>query len=115
MKPFSLTNAGTNCINQVLEYFSLWYCVKKFVAWILRCQEKLKQLSKRRKEGLGLVQDSPEDRSYDRLSVDKINKAEKEIRKFIQRQSFGEELSRLDEQEEVNESNDLKSAKKRKP
>ena len=61
------------------------------------------------------MQDSPEERSFDPLSVDEINKAEKEILKFIQRQSFGEELSRLDEQEEVNESNDLKSAKERKP
>ena len=81
----------------------------------MRYREKLKQSSKRRKEGLPLVQDSPEDRSYDPLSVDEINKAEKEVLKFIQRQSFGEELSRLDEQEEVNESNDLKSAKERKP
>ena len=111
----SLTNTGTIFINQVLEYFSSWYRLKKFVAWILRYREKLKQSSKRRKEGLALVQDSPEERSYDPLSVDEINKAEKEILKFIQRQSFGEELSRLDEQEEVNESNDLKSAKERKP
>mgnify|MGYP000353277823 CR=1 FL=1 len=111
----SLTNTGTIFINQVLEYFSSWYRLKKFVAWILRYLEKLKQSSKRRKEGLALVQDSPEERSFDPLSVDEINKAEKEILKFIQRQSFGEELSRLDEQEEVNESNDLKSAKERKP
>ena len=111
----SLTNTGTIFINQVLEYFSSWYRLKKFVAWILRYLEKLKQSSKRRKEGLALVQDSPEERSFDPLSVDEINKAEKEILKFIQRQSFGEELSRLDEKEEVNESNDLKSAKERKP
>ena len=81
----------------------------------MRYREKLKQSSKRRKEGLPLVQDSPEDSSYDPLSVDEINKAEKEILKFIQRQSFGEELSWLDGQEEVNESNDFKSAKERKP
>ena len=81
----------------------------------MRYREKLKQSSKRRKEGLPLVQDSPEDSSYDPLSVDEINKAEKEILKFIQRKSFGEELSRLDRQEEVNESNDFKSAKERKP
>ena len=78
----------------------------------MRYREKLKQSSKRRKEGLPLVQDSPEDRSYDLLSVHEITK---EILKFIQRQSFGEELSWLDGQEEVNKSNDLKSAKERKP
>ena len=112
----SLTNAGSICISYVLQYFSSWYGLKKFVAWILCYREKLKQSSKRRsKEGLALVQDSPGERSYDPLSVDEINKTEKEILKFIQRQSFGEELSRLDEQEEVNESNDLKSAKERKP
>lgn len=49
------------------------------------------------------MQDSPEDRSYNPLSVDEIDKAEKEILKFIQRQSFEEELSRLE-----TESNDLK-------
>ena len=59
---FSLTDAGTNCVNQLLEYFSSWYRLKKFVAWILRYREKLKQSSKRRREGLALVQDSPEDR-----------------------------------------------------
>ena len=37
---FSLTNAGTNCINQLLEYFSSWSRLKKFVAWILRYREK---------------------------------------------------------------------------
>ena len=43
MEPFFLTNAGTNCINQVLEYFSLWYCLKKFVAWIytILCAKKV--------------------------------------------------------------------------
>ena len=112
---FSLTNAGTNCVNQLLEYFSSWYRLKKFVAWILRYREKLKQSSKRRREGLALVQDSPEDRTYDPLSVDEIDRAEKEILKFVQRQSFEEELSRLEEQEEVIGSNDLKSAKERKP
>ena len=111
----SLTKAGTNCINQVLEYFSSWYPLKKFVAWMLRYWEKLKQSSKRRKEGLAPVQGSPEDRSYDPLSIEEINKAEEEILKFIQRQSFPEELSWLDEQEEVNESNDLRSAQERKP
>lgn len=44
----SLTNTGTIFINQVLEYFSSWYRLKKFVAWILRYLEKLKQSSKRR-------------------------------------------------------------------
>ena len=93
----SLTNTGTIFINQVLEYFSSWYRLKKFVAWILRYREKLKQSSKRRKEGLALVQDSPEERLYNPFSVDEINKAEKEYLKFIQRQKFGEELSQLDE------------------
>ena len=111
---FSLTDAGTNCVNQLLEYFSSWYRLKKFVAWILRYREKLKQSSKRRREGLALVQDFPEDRTYDPFSVDEIDRAEKEILKFVQRQSFEEELSRLEEQE-VNGSSDLKSAKERKP
>ena len=111
----SLTNAGTNYINQLLEYFSSWSRLKKFVAWILRYREKLKQSSKRCREGLVLVQDSPEDRIYNPLSVDEIDKAEKEILKFVQRQSFEEELSRLEEQEDGNRSNDLKSAKDRKP
>ena len=111
----SLTNAGTNYINQLLEYFSSWSRLKKFVAWILRYREKLKQSSKRCREGLVLVQDSPEDRTYSPLSVDEIDKAEKEILKFVQRQSFEEELSRLEEQEDGNGSNDLKSTKDRKP
>ena len=37
----SLTNAGNNCNNQVLEYFSSWYRLKKFVAWILRYRDNV--------------------------------------------------------------------------
>ena len=70
---FSLTNAGSNYINQLLEYFSSWYRLKQFGAWILRYREKLKQSSKRRREGLALVQDSPEDRTYNPLSVDEVD------------------------------------------
>ena len=112
---FSLTNAGTNYINQLLEYFSSWSRLKKFVAWTLRYRERLKQSSKRRRERLALVQDSPENRTYSPLSVDEIDRAEKGILKFVQRQSFEEELSRLEEQEGINGSNDLNSVKKRKP
>ena len=111
----SLSNAGVNYINQLLEYFSSWSRLKKFVAWILRYREKLKQSSKRRKEGLALVQESPEDRTYNPLSVNEIDRAEKEILRFVQQQSFEEELSRLEEQKEVNGSNDQKNAKERKP
>ena len=57
----------------------------------------------------------PENRTYSPLRVDKIDRAEKEILKFVQRQSFEEELSWLEEQEGVNGSNGLKSVKKRKP
>ena len=74
-----------------------------------------KQSSKRRREGLVLVQDPPEDRTYNPLSVDEVDKAEKEVLKFVQRQNFEEELSRLERQEEVNGSNDLKGAKETKP
>jgi len=106
----SLTNAGVNYINQLLEYFSSWSRLKKFVAWILRYLEKLKQSSKRRREGLALVQESPEDRTHNPLSVNEIDRAEEEILRFVQRQSFEEELSQLEEQIEVNGSNDQKSA-----
>ena len=92
-----------------------WSRLKKFVTWILLYREKLKRSSKRCREGLALVQDSPEDRTHNPLSVDEINRAEKEIFKFVQRQSFEEELSRLKEQEGVNRCNDLNSAKERKP
>ena len=100
----SLTNAGSNYINQLFEYFSSWSRLKKFVAWILRYREKLKRSSKRCREGLALVQDSPEDRTHNPLSVDEINRAEKEIFKFVQRQSFEEELSQLKEQEGVTDA-----------
>ena len=68
---------------QLLEYFSSWSCLNKFVTWILRYREKLKKSSKRHREGLALVQESPEDRLANSLNGDEIDRAEKEILKFV--------------------------------
>ena len=49
------------------------------------------------------------------ISVDEIDKAEKEVLKFVQRQSFQEEISCLKEKGKENESDGLKNNKEKKP
>ena len=51
-----------NVLRRIISYFSSWFCLKKFIAWILRYCLKLLQSCCRRKEGVvkQLVNGKPE-------------------------------------------------------
>ncbi|XP_068726425.1 uncharacterized protein [Montipora capricornis] len=82
-------------MNKLLEKFSSWSRLKKIVAWILRYRDRLR--ASRCKRGSSLALKSTVGRESESINVDEINRAEKEVLKFVQRQSFEEEMSRLEQ------------------
>ena len=76
-------------LRQIISYFSSWFRLKKFIAWILHYRLKLLQSCRRRKEGVvkQIVNRKPEP-----ISVEEMKTAEVEIFKHVQKQSFVEEL-----------------------
>ncbi len=109
---FVVSNAGIDSMNQLFGNFSSWSRLKKIIAWVLRYRERLKASCKRRKRGSLLVLKSSE--VSEPISVDEIDRAEKEVLKFVQRQSFQEEISCLNEKRKGNESDDSKNNKQKK-
>ena len=92
-----LTSAdnGINHVNQLLEHFSSWPQLEKIVAWILRYREMLRASCTSHNKGseakpLKYKQVEP-------ISAVEIEKAGKGVFKFVQLQSFREEVSQLDE------------------
>ncbi len=79
-------------MDRILQHFSLWYRLKKCIAWILRYGSKLLLTSRRRKLGQEVTVSG---NAANPLSIEEMNFAEVEILKYIQRQSYGKELSTL--------------------
>ena len=110
---FAVSDAGINSMNRIFGNFSSWSRLKKIFAWVLRYRERLRASCERRKRGSLLVLKTSE--VGEPISVDEIDKAEKEVLKFVQRQSFQEEISCLKEKGKENESDGLKNNKEKKP
>ncbi len=105
------TAESTEPVNKLIQYYSSWYKLKKAVAWILKLKETLMQIRKRRKELL--VKDSHSQTDEERqqaikqiqaykttvgkgaLTVEDLKRAEHEIIRFCQKQSFQDETSSL--------------------
>lgn len=94
---FTTADAGISSVNRFLWYFSSWSRLKKIIAWILRYREQLRASCKIRNEDLTV--ESSNVRNIKPIDVNKINRVEKEVLKFVQRQSFGEEISQLEKRE----------------
>ena len=90
------SNVGSDLLDQMVQSCSSWYRLKKMMAWILRYRSNLLRVSRRRKEDEAkvLISEKPSP-----ISVDEIRSAEIEILKYVQKQSFGEELSCLQNKE----------------
>lgn len=110
---FTVSDAGTNSMNKLLEKFSSWSRLKKIMAWILRYRDGLRASCERRKRESSLALKSTVGRESESINVDEINRAEKEVLKFVQRQSFEEEMSRLEEKGEGSGDNSSKSNKEK--
>ena len=106
------TDAGINSVNQLLKRFSSWSHLKKIVAWILRYRAKLRAVCVRRAKGP--IAGSVEVEEIKPFSVDEFNNAEREVIKFIQEQSFKEEILSLEERDRKNGTENSMIGKKRK-
>lgn len=99
-KAFSVASTvEDDSLNRMIQSCSSWYKLKKLMAWILRYRCNLLRECCRRKEGgakaLIYGKASP-------ISVEEMHSAEIEVLKYVQRQSFSEELvCLLDKESEV--------------
>ena len=106
------TDAGINSVNQLLGRFLSWSHLKKIVAWILRYRATLRAVCVRRANGP--IAASVEVEEIKPVSVDEFNNAEREVIKFIQEQSFKEEILCLEEKDMKNGTKSSMIGKERK-
>ena len=109
------TNPAVNAdpLNQLVEHYSSWYRLKKATAWVLRLREILQYLSEKRKESEKAVKESEHDTEKRKhlveeqmntckknlekkmLTVKELYRAETELIKYSQRQTYAEEMKVL--------------------
>ena len=87
--------------------------VKKIVAWILRYRDRLRASCGRCIRRASLALKSNVEGESESINVDEINRAEKEVLKFVQRQSFEEEMSRLEQKGGGSGDNSTKRSKEK--
>ena len=83
---------GVTTINKLFGRFCSWYRLKKIVAWILRYRTNLRRAVQHCKSESTLPDKAAR---IDPLSVEEMNKAEREILRHVQRESFREEIAIL--------------------
>ena len=81
-------------LNEVLQRFSSWTRLKKVLAWSLRYKNLLRKQVQRRKTHQVISYPSNAER-VTTLSVSEMKEAEKEIIRYVQKQSFAEEVQFL--------------------
>ena len=109
----AVSDSGAKSMNKLLEKFSSWSRLKKIVAWILRYRDRLRASSEGCKRGSSLALKSTVGRKSESINVDEIDRAEKEVLKFVQRQSFQEEMSRLEQKGGGSGDNSSKRSKEK--
>ena len=108
MQNFAVVNSSHILMDGIIELFSSWMKLKKFVAWLLRLRRNLR---KRIGRDENITVAKPElTETIKPLSVDEIECGEKEIVKFVQRRSFQEEINSLTSLEAPNTSTIKKSS-----
>lgn len=101
------TTDETNAVDRIILHYSSWYCLKKFIAWALRYRLRLLSASRRRKEGE--LKPLITEKAKPIISVEEMESAEKEVLRYVQQRSFGEELSRLqDRKKKVDEPSEYR-------
>ena len=80
-------------VEEVFKRFSSWYSLKRFVAWLLRFRNRLRDAVVKRKTGDPLQ--SQKDQKIDALKVCELKDAEREIIKVVQSRHFYDELLSL--------------------
>ena len=79
-------------LGQLFGRFSRWHRLKKFVAWILRYRANLRRIVERRKSGPMPLNKGAR---IEPITVEEMNKAEREILTHVQNDSFKEEIATL--------------------
>ncbi|XP_043242095.1 uncharacterized protein LOC122391859 [Amphibalanus amphitrite] len=82
--------------DKLIRYFSCWHRLKKAVAWVLRVKTMLQD--RRRKRLRGLQQDvgKNEKQKLRLLTTDELQEAEDAVIRYVQRQSFPEEVALME-------------------
>jgi hypothetical protein len=91
---FSLTNSSQVTTVGIIEIFSSWDQLKRFVAWILRYHANLRKAAADRAKMTNIATRSPNSEMKP-LTVHDMLVAEREIVKYVQGRSFQDELARL--------------------
>ena len=93
-----LTDCGAIQVDQLLERFSSWHSLKKFVAWFLRYKTSLRKFCVRDKEKSVI----PAVRSsIELISVPEMREAERSIVKYVQEKHFKEEIESLKRNQDI--------------
>ena len=80
-------------MDKIIERFSSWQRIKKFIAWMLQYRGNLSRHVNERNHK-GILAQNPAPRIVPQ-TVEEIENAEKEIIKYVQKRSYPNELSVL--------------------
>lgn len=86
-------------VEGMMKRFSSWHKLKKFIAWVLRYKENLRNA----RDCLKNPKDQRKTKIATPISVEEMQVAEREILKYVQRESFPEEIEILKSKETDNE------------
>ena len=89
---FSTNAEAGSTLGQLFGRFSQWHRLKKFVAWILRYRANLRRAVVCRESGPMPLNKATR---IEPITVEEMNKAEREILLHVQRESFKEEIATL--------------------
>ena len=92
-------------IDEMFQRFSNWYKLKKFVGWILRLKNGVRDAVARQKEGTCSLPRT--NQKIKPLDVEELQSAERAIIKAVQTRSFGEERLLLEEAKKVKKSSHI--------
>ena len=89
---FTSTEVRERSMNSIFQYFSLWFRLKKFFAWMLRFRVKLRNAVEQRRTGRTILS---ENSKIDPITHDELESAEREIIRHVQNESFEKEVATL--------------------
>ena len=89
---FSTSVKAGSTLGQLFVCLPQWHRLKKSVAWILRYRANLRKAVARRNSGLILLNKAAR---IEQITVEEMNKAEREIPIHVQKESFQEEIATL--------------------
>ena len=89
---FSANAEAGSTLGQLFGCFSQWHRLKKFLAWMLRYRANLRKAVACRNSGLILLNKAAR---IEPITVEEMNKAEREILIHVQKESFREEIATL--------------------